>query len=469
MDRLNFALFALAGAFWGCSRPNPQYCESDAACPSGMTCDLVHRQCTSGSVDAAVDFAMPDLATPDLSTGCTTSATCTDPMKPICTNMMCAGCTKDAQCMSKDPMRPICNMNQCVQCQTSMDCMNPLPFCDQTGTCAKCTANNQCTSLLCKSDGTCEDPNNITYVDSGNNACSNAKGSGTMATPYCQIQNAITANLGKPIVVYGSNTPYMPLNIGSMNATITLIGPGRDAMPAAVVSSANATTAINLAGAGNTVTVDGFDVKSTMGYGVYCAGGNMLTILRSRIHNCGIKGVSINNCDAVLDEDRLNGNSQGGFQINFGSYKITNCMVVENNGPGPGNPAVDLSGGTGLFQHNTVAANVQMVGIGGVSCGMNNAKAIENSIIWGNSQSSGTQLFGNCTLTNVDIDETATGMGVRSMQPDFTADYHLVKDAPNMACCIDQIQSSQVDHDFDGTPRPQPVNGKFDIGAHEVK
>jgi hypothetical protein len=141
-----------------------------------------------------------------------------------------------------------------------------------------------------------------------------------------------------------------------------------------------------------------------------------------------------------------------------------------------------LPGGQG-FSHNTVARNGWSGGsgiVGGIVSVSSTTIPIANSIIYGNSktQQGGSQLSGNLQLTYVDIDDTVlpSGLGNRNLPVDYVSTNSSPFDVPNfrlagrttnnLACCVDQIPSSIVDHDFDGTKRP--INVKFDIGAHEV-
>ncbi len=456
----------------GCTKANPQYCDATVGCPTGMACDLVRRTC----VDANADLTMPmvDASMPPDLAGCMTSTDCIEAAKPICDDMTktcrpCSSATTDAgdvgdvECSSKDPTRHYCNMGKCVQCQSSADCSNPTPACDATGTCAKCTDHAQCPSLVCDSDGTCHDQSDVFYVD--NNGSCSMKPSGAMNDPFCVIQDAVNKNTTKVIRVVGSSKVYPPVVFNNQSGT--LVGPGRDVMPPAKISGMAAAVAVM--GTNEKVSVDGFDL-TTVGNAdaIFCLGTNLdLTVQRSLIHGAQKHGVSSTSCRITLDQDRITANALGGVLASASIYTILNCMIVENGAFGP---AVDLSTSAGgTFRHNTVAQNTNGANVGGIDCG-GTMRDIENSIIWKNSQSAGSQLNGSCNLIYVDIDEPPLAMGTnRNLTPDFTADYHLMNDANNMACCIDQVPASPVDHDFDGTPRPQPANGKFDIGAHEVK
>jgi hypothetical protein len=178
-------------------------------------------------------------------------------------------------------------------------------------------------------------------------------------------------------------------------------------------------------------------------------------MLRSWVHGVGGAGLDATKCDVTLDRDTIGpGNTGGGIVLAGGHYAIINSFIAVN---GAGAAGITFNTGAtavGLgFAHNTVVKNMG----GGITCNVN--AGISNSIIWGNS---GTDTMGGCTLT-----------GSTSLAPDFSNgagpsyDFHLAgRTVANMACCIDQLASSPVDHDFDGRKRPQNV--KWDIGAHEV-
>src|SRR5581483_6460542 len=192
-----------------------------------------------------------------------------------------------------------------------------------------------------------------------------------------------------------------------------------------------------------------------------------VTLKNSYVHDVSYFALELQRCDLVIDRSQLGpANASGAVSMTYGNYSITNAFIVGNGGPA----MVFSESAAGVFSHDTVVGNVTNGSTGGFNCSATGVTAIDNSIVWMNSKLNGSQLYGTCALTNVDIDEVVGGAGNRSVAPDFVSagfDYHLGgRTANNLACCVDQIVASAVDHDYDG--RARPVGGKWDVGAHEV-
>jgi hypothetical protein len=192
----------------------------------------------------------------------------------------------------------------------------------------------------------------------------------------------------------------------------------------------------------------------------------MLRVTRSFVHGLGGTAVFATRCQLTLDRDYLSSNVSGAIVASASIYDVRNCIIVEN---GPNAVAVDLSiNSMGTFQFNTVAANTNNSGAAAIDCGVT-AKAIDDSIVWNNGKgANGSQLFGMCTLTNCDVSEVQNGVGNLMLAPAFTPTYRLTSAQANLDCCVDKIAAAALDHDVDGNPRPQPKNGRWDIGAFEL-
>ncbi len=412
--------------------------------PANPICDIATHLC--GPIpDAGTDLAM-----------CAASAACPD-ATPICAGM-CRACSSnadDAACAARSAAAPRCDSStgKCVACRAdtqATDCAAATPICDQ-GACRKCAAHAECASLICNADGSCA--TDVAYVDNQNGACTGTH-SGTINDPYCDIQTAL--NSKSNIHVTASNTAYSSFTVS--NGTIVIVGPS-----ARITGGAGPAVSVT----GGSLLLDGVEVTGAFAgqTGVYCAAavlGPTLTVLRSNIHDLAGVGISTNNCKLILDRDAIGpGNSGGGISITGTQYAITNCFIVGNGAAGPGVTiglgSSELAGGPG-FAHDTVAKNVTLAGVAGLACNAG-ITAITNTIVWGNDTGgSGTCNFVHTVTTGNPDFVNATG-------PAF--DFHLAgRTTANDACCIDQLTTSPVDHDFDGRLRPQNV--KWDIGAHEV-
>ncbi len=115
-----------------------------------------------------VPATQPDAG--DGSGGCTTSAECTDPSKPFCTDSQCvAACHIDDDCAGADA-KPYCASDgACVACKTNTECMSNAPVCDATDRiCRGCEKDSECASGVClEAEGTCADASNVLFVMAG--------------------------------------------------------------------------------------------------------------------------------------------------------------------------------------------------------------------------------------------------------------------------------------------------------------
>ncbi len=434
---------------------------------TGSVCDL-----SCGACDLGVDM-----------TSCQTSAQCAD-VAPICSSMACRACTgptDDAECVSHNTNTPRCDSNSgnCVAClpannAQSADCKAAMsPICGAGSICRVCAAHAECGSLVCNSDGSCAAQSDVAYVDNKNGTCTGTH-TGTIGDPYCDIQIAIMMS-GKSIVrAAGSTLAYGRLTIAS--GSITIVGPGGMTSPSVKVGGDLTNPAVSVSGSSTAVKLDGIEITGGGAGqdGVVCSSttvGPALTLFRTYVHNVPGRGLTTSKCVVTVDRTQIGpANGGGGMGITDGTYAVTNSFIVANGTLGPG---VALStGSTGTFRHNSVVNNLVAAGIGGIDCGTGAMKTIENSIVFGNTKSGASQVTTTCSLAFVDIDETSAVSSNRNVAPDFvnavTSDFHLNgKTANNNSCCIDQIASSPILYDYDGTARPQNV--KWDIGAHELK
>jgi hypothetical protein len=466
----------------GCTTHSAVPCTTDGDCASypGAVCE--HTFC------ARVDMAAPpgsDMTALDGPAMCSDASLC-GIAKPICgADQMCHPCVigDDAKCASRDPKAPHCDASgECVACKVNADCPLAQPICQPDGSCRGCQSHPECGSGICNLDGSCAGANDVVYVDNVNGTCSSAvTHAGTSSDGYCDIDSAIT-NLGGRhyIHVAASSSAYPQVDVGG--GSFSIVGPGGKSAKVSGVMNAAGITVHGTA----QLTLDGLEVTGGLAgqAGVVCTGATpppTLTLVRMLVDGVPGTGVNATSCKVILDRDQLGpGDAGGGLILSGSQFMITNSLIVGNaSGSSPG-----VSFGAGSvpippaivgFLHNTVAGNsLGVTSAGGISCAPAGT-TIANSIVWGNSKSAGTQLSGACTLTYVDTDDAPppSGTGNNNLPPDFVAsgsnNYHLNgKTAGNLACCIDKIPSSPVNHDYAGQPRPQPVMGEWDIGADEV-
>ncbi len=454
------------------------------------------------------DGPPPDLRMPaDLKPMCAAATDCSDPAEPICAQDggTCRGCLSsadDSQCVAHAAGK-LCltegtNAGQCGDCRPasntqSANCATATPVCAAAGSCRKCQAHGECTSQVCLASGSCAASANVLYVNNLNGACTESGQNGlTPATAFCAIKDAMGAlsSTRTIIRIFGSTTEYSQLSTSDLApaptppAAFSVFGDGPSASPRSQIydPTKNGVKAVITTGS-LSITIDGIvigdDTATSTTDGVLCSNtGTTLTlnITRSLIQKSGGAGVNSSNCATTMDRDLVSGSSGGGISIN-GGYEITNCFIQANVSSGSfpavtfNSSSAPIGGGPG-FSHNTVAANSVTAGVAGIEC--NVATTISNSILWSNTAVATLMETGGgvgCTLSSSSVDPTPSPDFVNSsvntaMMP---FNFHLTgRTTANNACCIDKIPSSPVDHDYDGRPRPQPVAGMFDIGAHEV-
>lgn len=88
---------------------------------------------------------------------CLDSASCTDPLAPVCRGGYCVGCETDAQCTTIGGDGAMCRDDgRCVRCERDTDCPDTAPHCDASGACIRCVSDRDCPALqpACR-DGAC--------------------------------------------------------------------------------------------------------------------------------------------------------------------------------------------------------------------------------------------------------------------------------------------------------------------------
>jgi hypothetical protein len=443
------------------------------------------------------------------------------------------------------------------------DCPASAPICGADGACRKCEAHAECPSLgmwpakggipatmisgICVLEdfatsnttfkaGTCAPSNQVAFVDNQAQPVGTCKGSGThdgtsVATAFCDVQDAVGGSTGKAFVVVagrgtnaygGGSTGGTDVNI---TRAVTLVGPGGQATTTAQISSGASATPDLSVGMAVQVVVDGFEIgPSTSGIGLACTGVNtVLTARRNWIHGNGGVGVNASTCTLgvygsviendtgggvnvnnstvtlsgltvsnsalgvnaststiMLDGSFIQSNTTGGVRLATSTYTLTNNIIGVNGSLGGGyGVRIDDSPAGSLFAFNTVARNASDGNSPpGVIC--NAAATLQSSIVAENSPLfNGSQVTKPaCTLKNVvtGTDSANTNMAA----PKFlsTTNFHLdisntTNEQTNKTCCIDQLTATgtpNADHDVDFTPRPKGTGPKnFDIGAQEAE
>lgn len=428
---------------------------------------------------------------------------------PICgTNQMCTACGTpgmSAECATNHSGTPLCGPNGgCVQCLTKDDCDSLQQACDMTTyMCGDCKANTDCTSGLCDTGtGKCVAESTLLYVNNSPTAGCSESGMGTFNRPYCTIQtgfnNAALSN--KTLIVFSgtyaesvtaqpSSAAYVVKAIGVGTSPPVIAPPMTPSAPALKLQTSN--------GQQLTVSLDNFVLQGavgTNGHGILCSGqgGNnpltKLTLVRSTVQNNAQFGLSASSCDVTLDQDTFASNAQGGISLASTDHTIMNTLIRDNGTADPSGSSTGGFASSGTFAranivNDTFVGNKNTTGgvfPSGASCG--GTTVFFNDVVAGNSGNA--QETGGCApaysayvfIGTAGTNTNITGCSLANLFVNPTNnDYHPNKTAvaPCSVVLVDHGGASSgavnaPDHDHDGTPRPQPQGGMFDIGCFEV-
>ena len=475
----------------GCwdTKANSLYCDGVAAtCQHAAGrpyCNIARHECE------AADGSVGDLLAVDSAAGCADDSGCTSAATPVCdkashTCRACQAGSPSADCAGAAG-KPVCSTSgACVECASNGDCAAQGKSCELTTfTCVACNANIECASGACRADHVCAAASDLVYVDNKNGACSGTSHAGTAGDPYCQVNDAFAAT-GGTILVAGSGTQYGSISI-TTPVTKAIVGPGRDATPAAtfftitkpgmIVSVTTGSADVSGTGIVLNGSSSGAGAAGLLGFG---SGATVkLALTRSLITSSGGDGVDSTGCAITLDANEITSNHGGGVKLSGGTYTVTNNIIAGNgntlSGGVPGFSADTAAGAAGVgFAFNTVTKNMTSAGVGGIDCSVL-PHTITASIVTGNTTVGGTQFASACTFTNVVAGsiETSPAMGLVKLDPTYvsTSNFRLDMTAgpaatANNACCVDQLATGATDHDIDSNRRP--VRVKWDIGAFEA-
>lgn len=369
-------LVAAAGVLSACTRPNPAYCDESVQCASGLVCNLATHACSPAPDADGTDGAM----------ACAVNEQCTDPRMPICTQ----------------------------------------------GTCVPCSLDDECSSGVCRTDGSCELVENVLYVDPNGISA----GQCTSETP-CELMYARSLISSQRSSIRVANGIYQlpstflvtpPIDsvaiVGGRSAVFerAAAGPSFDVRSGAKLSLRGITLhrglecnagAVEVKRAGFSspsetrpwllldncmLTVQSSELDSSMGHGIDADYGSVVNVADTTITRSAGSGIRIgsgrldverssitNNMgtgvlaaaqQVVIRRSTFHTNRLGGISSVGGVFDITNNFVYRN-----GNDANAPFGGLRLdttmpgnrFDHNTVIRNDAQYGAtptyaGGVYC-----------------------------------------------------------------------------------------------------
>ena len=436
--------------------------------------------------------------------------------------LACVGCTKPnpaASCANgtcSDPAYPYCDVdgaiagepgtciavncapgsvgaceggNAALICNTAGNGYDQEPCafgCDGTSlTCiTKCTMHSQCTSGVCKSDGTCAMDAEILFVDPGGLASSDC----SRLTP-CTLDHALSTtpttagqtielaagmyNQSGPTTVSGKrhlighgvattkvkNIALGPVFVVAPNAEVTLdnltvmgargsVGqPPMDAWGLLCPDTPVAPRMIHL--------IDVLFTDNGMGSNGGAIYGPCVADLRRSVFDSNTYGIDIT-APTTIDRCVFSSNASVGLVMER-DFAVTNSFIVRNI------TGAVLTGATttAVFAFNTIVDNTIAI-----QCEVKASQApinADNNIVVRNPSGIAgiTQVATNCTFPSSIIGADVAPLHFKS--PDtMPYDYHLTPGSN----AIDVASSSMLDHDFDADSRPKG-NGR-DIGADEA-
>lgn len=471
--RIHIILFSVVCSV-ACTEPNQAFCcETEAQCAMLGVGEI--RDCAGAQVCDNGTCSDPQ---------CTTSADCTSPEAPFCTNQLCVGaCRSDDDCVGV-PGEPHCATNGvCVGCLGDDQCGTGLVCDDTSHECRGCVADDECASTVCDLDAkSCIAASSITYAapDGTSAACSQ--------TAPCALTDAIA--------LASSNTTRSTLRMtpGNYTAGLSVVGgssfsivaTGAHLTGGVPVTGVTGVSSVNvLVGAGANATIRGLEIQpdntrpallctapsgSTaavilrqVAFKPDATGGAAIISTRCQAHidrvDFAETPLAIDGGTTAVDRSKLLGLS-GGLVLSgtaFRTLTVTNSAIGEIDVPSSGQHQIDISFSTIFGRQGVQPGGATPTGITFANNIITNAIGLPDSVE-----------CSTCTFTNnLFFPQTTTIPNNVVIDPRFVdptqGDLHLRSDSPAIDAASTVVGTT--DHDFDGTVRPQGLGA--DLGAFE--
>lgn len=345
---------------------------------------------------------------------------------------------------------------------------------------APCKKHSDCPSAICKADKTCAAEVEVAYVNNRADGCpSDANRDGSKSRPFCEIQSAADKTKLEYISVAGSEQAYKAVALPSEQnpevKSLTLVGPGRDAKPSALVSEEKKSSFLLLTTYSPMITVEGFQVVGTNDKNaIDCSGSIKFQLFDTGISMRAYPSlVNISGCPTTIDRCNFSSTGGGAVFVSGTTASITNSIFFDVQSEH--RPIAFGSDSKVVFAFNSLRKNWYKFHFNDdyepvlncPSAGIHNSIFIENTHSIGKSQ-----LPDGCAFTNV---VTGAGDPLGIAKTPLFDDKIELKLAPGLAansdCCIDKVTDvsniPNTDHDYDDNPRP--LGAGYDIGAYEVE
>lgn len=475
MSWTRFGMIVVIALLVACEKDNPIKCTglNDPVCDA--TPGTVCKRVSLPDMSAVAFRCLPEDAKCEQKPSVYLATTVCGADAPLCGNQCanmscsCAKCSdfagqEDQMCATAySGALSFCTNGACVQCKgtgaTSVGCPTTAPVCDGNSKCGPCTKHSDCSSGLCRMAdyaqapvGTCVTEPEIAYVEKGNANCKDAGGTGTKASPFCEISAAVGAN--KQFVVVRTGT-YAGFTASGMARV--LIGPGRDIDNSAIVTSPIIADGAVMYAEGFRVSLPGAAIP--VNAAVICKNSGSLILAQSIVMGSPSSGVgAFSGCKQLtVLNSQIRENVGTGLVVDpVVNYRVVGSLISQNGG------GADFgTGAKGTFLFNTVAKN----DMSGVICrGMN--QLLEASIIVQNG-AVGTGLgitpqgLDGCTFSSTTAgsatDPVTMGL-ILAPPPGFAgngraADNYKLKDTSQMCCSRKVATNAQVPADFFGKLR----------------
>jgi hypothetical protein len=337
----------------------------------------------------------------------------------------------------------------CVQCTVNEHavCTNTTPVCTND-VCAGCTKHMDCPdSLACMPDGSCASAANVAYVD-GDHGVDNAPCTKDM--PCTKIDKAT----GIKQIVKVTGTVTDRASIGDRVATIVadvgaklapragdngialeVKGASKIAIYDLQISNANNGPGISTADTA-TLALTGVTVRDNAGNGITITGTSHLTCTRCLLAGNALRGIDASGGAGrlTISQSTISDNSSGGIRMqDDSSFQIVSNIIFRNGQPNPraaaggifisvNAPPIDAP--PNRIDFNSLSANIGLDAGQGIQCTAATPLTASNNIISDNglAPAAVAQVFGpGCSYAYSDIGPMGLGTanGNLSVPPAF--------------------------------------------------